>query len=436
MEPNLISGSAPSVRSEADLFSVPASDVSIISSDHQPYFPIVTITDTNLIQFSISGSNTHYLDLNNSHLYMKCRLVNKDGTTITTAKCAVGNLFFHTFFQNVQITLNGVLVEDSNNMYAFTSWLQRQLSFGYGQKKAALTNELYYNNRFPDNFDITQNADFKEHYETCKDSKTFEVLGNFCTSVTQQKKYLLPNVEVGITLRRNPPEFYLDCAADTTIKPDSFKVIVDDAIFYARRHLLNPQLSLAHQQRMLKGETAKYSCRRTELKTFALPTGSFGSSGQLVFTGPVPELVVVCATTSEAFRGALSKSPFNFQHFNIQEISINVDDDPSMFRTLQLDFNSNVFLRGYNSLFKAVKDFDEGNLIPRQDYSEGNVIYVFEILPIAGNGLFSQERDAQIKVELKFSTALTAPINVMVLGQFQSLIQIDQNKNVYNYARR
>jgi len=435
MDPNLVAGSTPSVRSETDIFSLPVSDVSIVSSDDQPYYPIVTISETNLIQFLVNGSNTHYLDLNSSYLYLKCRLVNKDGSKVTE-KCAVGNLFFHTLFQNVQVTLNGVVVEDHNNMYPYSSYLQRQLAYGYAVKTSNMSTELYYKNGSPDNFDPNMNLDFKQHFDMTKDSKTFEVLGNLCTSITQQKKYLPPNVEVGITIRRQTPDFYLDCAKTGTVTSGAFKVIIDDAIFYARRHLLNPQLSLAHQQRLLKGETAKYPCRRTEVKTFALPTGSYGSSGQLVFTGPVPELLVVCATTSEAFRGALDKSPFNFQNFNIQEISITVDDDPSMFRTMSFDFANNISLRGYQSLFKAVKDMDASNYIARDTYNLGNAMYVFELMPVAGNGLFSQEREAQVKVEIKFAQALTEPINVIVLGQFQSVIQIDHNKNVYNYVKR
>ena len=76
------------------------------------------VRDSGPIEFEISGSGEDYIDFANTVLYVKAKITANDGTNLV-ADAAVGpaNLFLHSLFSQVDISLNGTLVTPSTNTY-------------------------------------------------------------------------------------------------------------------------------------------------------------------------------------------------------------------------------------------------------------------------------------------------------------------------------
>ena len=55
------------------------------------------------------------------------------------------NLFLHSLFSQVDISLNGTLVTTSTNTYPYRAMLETLLSYGEDAKKTQLTSALFYN---------------------------------------------------------------------------------------------------------------------------------------------------------------------------------------------------------------------------------------------------------------------------------------------------
>jgi len=335
-------------------------------------------------------------------------------------------------FQNCYVALNGTQISDSANFYPYYAWIQNHLALSEGLKTTELTNELYYKDTKADDLTTSTNSGFKSRYEISKSSKSFEMLGRICASIFLQKRYLPTNVDISIVLRRNPPEFLFlsTTTSETGVTGVPFKLKIEDAILYVRKHAVHPQILRLHQSHFGNGKRAIYPVKRTEIKSICLQTGSLGSTGDVLFNGILPDILTIGFVSTKALTGALDKNPFNFEHFNLTNIAITVDNDSAVYRSLNFDFANHQYLRGYNTLFNAVGYEGNGNYIERTDYPNGNTLIVFDLQPSTGGKRYQLERTGQVKIELKFSEALSAPINIIAHAQFQSYIQIDINRNI------
>ena len=66
------------VKSELDLFSVPSTQTSIDQTRYEKIYPLNTITDTGPLEFRFSTGDKDYVDLQNTFLYIKARILNND----------------------------------------------------------------------------------------------------------------------------------------------------------------------------------------------------------------------------------------------------------------------------------------------------------------------------------------------------------------------
>ena len=131
-------------KSELDLFSVPPTQTSVEQGNWVEYHPITSVAGDSPIEFDINGSAEDYLDFANT-IYVKAKLTAMDGANLA-ADAAVGpvNIFLHSLFSQVDISLNGTLITQSTNTYPYRAILETLLSYGEDAKKSQLTSALFY----------------------------------------------------------------------------------------------------------------------------------------------------------------------------------------------------------------------------------------------------------------------------------------------------
>ena len=96
------------------------------------YHPLTAaaVRDGGPIEFEISGSGEDYVDFANTVvLYVKVKITANDGTNLA-ADAAVGpaNLFLHSLFSQVDISLNGTLITPPTNTYPYRAMFETLLS--------------------------------------------------------------------------------------------------------------------------------------------------------------------------------------------------------------------------------------------------------------------------------------------------------------------
>ena len=103
------------LKSKLDLFSVPPIQTSVENGNWIEYHPLTTVDDSP-IEFDINGTGKDYIDLANTMLLVRAKIINMDGTDIADAD-PIGpvNLWLHSPFSQVDISLNGTQVTTSTN---------------------------------------------------------------------------------------------------------------------------------------------------------------------------------------------------------------------------------------------------------------------------------------------------------------------------------
>ena len=77
---------------------------------------------------------------------------------------------------------------------------------------------------------------------------------------------------------------------------------------------------------------------------------------------------------------------------------------------------------------------NQGNGITREQYRNGYTLFVFDLTPDLCLGDHKQPmKTGNASIECQFGAPLEAAINFVVLGEFQSFIEIDANRNVLCY---
>ena len=426
-------------KSELDLFAVPPTQTSVEKGALIPYQPIASITDGGPIEFYIPGSGDEYIDLAQTQLYVRAKITNADGTNLA-AEAPVGpvNLFLHSLFSQVDVSLNERLITASTPTYPFRAIIETLLSYGHDAKKSQLSAALFFKDTAGKmdvvdptiEEDADANVGLKSRYALTQRSRVVDMIGRIHSDIFFQNKYMLNGVNMKIKLIRSKNEFCLVSSGDN---PD-FKVQILEAMLFVRRMKISPSIQLAHSRALEKGN-AKYPIRRVQCKMMSIPAGNITLTQDHVFLGSLPNHIVIACVDNRAFSGSFTRNPFHFQHFNVTSCAIHVDGEQIPAKPLRPSFQgpSLNFIRAYQTLFSGTNKMfeDQGNEITRSDYAQGYTLYAFDLTPdLTCGGHFNLQKQGNLRLEMNFRQPLASTINVLVYAEFENIIEIDRSRNV------
>ena len=427
----LHSSSCECVKSELDLFTLPPTQTSIEQGEWVQYKPLASLTDDSPIEFVVPGHGDEYIDLSHTMLHVQAKIVKSDGgNTQATDMVSPVNNFLHSLFTQVDVYLNQRLVSSPGNTYAYRSYIETLLNYGPAAKGSHLTAGLWYNDD-AGNMDKTDetNGGFKARRNLTIKSKAVDLMGHIHADIFNQEKFLLNGVELRLRLIRSRDAFSLMSATST------FKVNIMEANLYVRKNKINPSVLLAHSK-TLALTSAKYPVTKVEVKNVTIPTGVQSKTLDNIFLGQLPKRVVVGFVGNAAFIGDMKKNPFNFQNFGLNFLALYVDGHQIPSRPLQPQYGtSNLYVHAYHTLFSGtgIHFLNEGNCIPREEYPEGNCLAAFDLTPdLSANTMthWNLVRQGSLRLDVRFEANLTETINCVVYGEFDNVVEIDNDRNV------
>lgn len=419
----LLKDSPECAKSELNLFVPPPTQTVIERGQWVQFHPIANVSDGGPIEFIVSGNGEDYLDLSHTQLYVRAKILKKDGKPITD-ECNVGpvNLFLHSLFSQVDISLNDRVVSSSNNTYAYRAYIETLLNHGYDSKTSQLTTELFFKdtagkmNAFDEK---EENDGFNKRAAFFKKSATVDMVGRLHVDLFNQERLLLNLVDLKIKLIQSKPEFCLLGEGD-------YKVTFEHVSLFIRKVRINPAVIVAHGKTLEKA-TAKYPIDRVVCKVFSIPQSSYSFVQDNVFAGQMPKRLVLACVDNDAFNGNFKKSPFDFQHFNTNFVGVYVDGQPVPYQPLELDFENGNYIRAYQNLFLN----NDGIYVSRSEFANGYALFLFDLSPDLCDGEhFNLIRHSNLRIELKFKKSLEQTISLIVFAEFESLIEINKSRNI------
>ena len=262
--------SCEGVKSELDLFAVPPTQTSIEHGGWIEHQPITSLDSGGPIEFVVPGAGDAYIDLANTYLLVRAKVVRGVGTDIADdTPVAPVNNWLHSLFSQVDVHLNDTLVTPSSNTYPFRAYVETLLSYGAEAKKTQLTSQLWYKDT-AGHMEATQenggNAGLVERRRHVAGSRVVEMMGRLHVDLFMQDRFLINGVTVKIRLVRSKDAFSLMAGG---ANPD-YKVRIVDAVLFVRKAVLSPTVAMAHIRALEKG-TAKYPLRPVDCKVYSIP---------------------------------------------------------------------------------------------------------------------------------------------------------------------
>lgn len=425
-------GSEECTKSELDLFHIGPTQTSIERSVFIEVPPLTALTESAPLDFFIAGNGEDYMDLNNTLLYLTCKIVNEDGSNLAEdAKVGLVNYPIASIFSQVDITIADRLISQSNNCYPYRSFIESVLNYSDDTLATQFSAGLFYKDTAGEHESAELDGDnegFVKRAALTAASRKIDLLGHLHADLFFQEKLLLNGVDVKIKLTRNKDAFCLmSDAADR-----QYKLQILSASLFVKKVRVSPGVRLGHAEGLLTSN-AKYPVDRVSMKVFSIPRGSRVSNQENLFLGQLPKQVVIGLVDNDAFSGVYNKNPFNFKHYDINFAALYLDGEQNPMKPFQPDFQEGNCVREYMSLVQTAGKHmkDRSLLINREEYARGYTLFAFDLTPDQeGGDHYSLIKTGNLRAELRFARPLPTTVNMVVYGVFDNVIEINQRRNV------
>lgn len=418
-------------KEQLDIFALPQTQVSIEEVEYLEYKPTASIENDGEIEFNILPSDDHYIDVSQTYLSLCASIVDDDyGIIDDDDNVGTVNLPFHSFFSNVSVALNNKTLSPPTHLYPYRAYFETLFNYNCTAKESHQTLALYYKDTAGKMNSLTENLGLLERKKHFEKSKIVAMFGKVSTDILGQSKFLINGVGLNIVFSRAKAAFCLMHAGT-----QKYCVKIHSAILHVKRVKIAPSILLAHHK-VLQTATAKYPVSRVDVKNFTIPNGSSTHSIDVVFSGQLPVRVIIAFVLNSAVNGSAPQNPFNFQHFDLNYLSLTRDGVPVTSKPIQPIFtgeNLNYAL-SFFSCFSGTSIYtkDDGFGVSRDDYINGYVVHCFDLTSDSSvnSHQWSLRKNGVIGLDLRFGAALPATISCIAYGEFQNLVEIDHNRRV------
>ena len=92
-----------------------------------------------------SGAGNDYIDLANTYLFVEAQIMDDDDTTLDGgADVGPVNLWMHSLFSDVSVSLNENLVSPPTSLFPYRAYIETLLSYDPATKEFQLTGVIWY----------------------------------------------------------------------------------------------------------------------------------------------------------------------------------------------------------------------------------------------------------------------------------------------------
>jgi hypothetical protein len=434
------------------LFDKPLINTGIVSHKWIQHRPISQISNSGVLEFTIPGTSSSYINLHCSFLQIQGKIVRENGERITEADDDVGfiNIPLQSLWRQVDISLQQQIINSKvGPNYAYKSYIDSLVNYSTTQKKGQLTSQLFALDtaRFMD--DAVANIGYYQRRKRTKNGYLVQLSAPLFLDLCEQDRLILNGVEINLKFWANQPAFYLMSSE----KDKRYEFVITDAYFNACMVEVSPAIVVGHAA-ALKEYPALYPISQSDIKTFSISQGLYDFTVDNIFQGDVPSNVIIGLVASEGYNGSFKRNPFNFDHFNCNFCGFYINGESVPGEPFQPNYPEEVtdpetgevtqspknlqsvsYNESYLSLFGQSYSSDENIAISWEDYPKGYCLYKFDFLEKKKEGdeseiISSLPRRGHTRLILKFKKPLKESVNVLIYARFPRIMKIDQTRNI------
>jgi hypothetical protein len=424
------SDSVNSITNALDFFQIPPTNVTVSSAKT---FEILTSNPLNdpPYHFKIHSSD-NYIDPTKCYLLTEFRIrkENEHGQLVNLAAnedVAPIQMIGNTFMHNMRVQVNGREIFNSNSLMAYKSYFTHELSYSPTAKTCHLNEAGYYFGLGDTTLEAGTGHESRK--ALFAESKTAQFIAKLDADIFCQPLFLLNHIEIDIEITPNESKFVL-VSPNPNVK---YHLELQTCKLYVKKLSLMDGLSL-DIARKLELKPARYAVRKSMMKSMFISQGRYEFSAN-IFQDQVPRRIVCGLVANADYVGQYSKSPFNFQPFDVQEISIVANGRQFPQTPYDLSYTQNRYMRPFHDMNEAIgfANTSEGNGITYAQYGKTHCIYVFNLTNSGEDqgGLFDLIKNGTTAIHIRFGTAVPAGgYMLIIMGEADSLFMLDKYRTI------
>jgi len=366
-------------------------------ADVQRVYTSNVLSDAQIITFNINGDANLWIDPSELRVYLKCKLVQEDGTvfpefdnTDAGTRAASGHSWylepniFHNLWKDITVKIQGKLFPSQCLSYAHKAYMEKILLTQRKEEDQLFELEGWYvpDGRYMDGSTVKDTNPKTDHEAAPKKRRETRLMGlaprnangvEFYAKINHDffnvNKLLPPGVNVEINFERQSSAFW--ATTKTTKGPP--KLVIENMYLVNRRSKPYSDVNASLVNNLMSAGAANYQLTRTTLRTFNISAGQVELTEFNALSGQVPTKIVVGLVKSTEYAGLSDHSPFKFRHWNVKEMYCVKGTRNYPSEKFETDFAKGETLMAWHAMKQNIfpKDDDFVPIIDKEAWSGG-----------------------------------------------------------------
>lgn len=417
---------------------------SLLDSHYPVGFNKNNLTDP--IIFDVRGTD-RWMDLEDAYFAIEGQIIGQDKTdpntptdASNTAKLRIVNNFFSSLFSSVRVSLNNSTTTFNNEHYNYMSYFINLLN--YTSDTQNIHGSLFmWCKDTAGKMDVNDdtNAGAKIRKSWVVDNKLIGSM-KLCSPLFMMKPYLLPFMNLNITMNRIPDHDFLFISPAAS----DFKFQIDKIVLKIRKVKTVTSFTTSIEHMLYKmNEPIRYPL--TNATVFTKTYSGYGTDliEENIFHGILPNRIVFGIVDNDAFNGtSKSKNPYNFKNKGITEVGIKINGVPFPHQPITMNFATNDYYDAYHQFLhslKSITPMSNSVFITPAEYKEGYTLFSFDMSSDQRGGLNPlslHNQPANVQLHIKFAQSQAADIiTLVVYYETSTRVLIDSSRQVQVYTK-
>lgn len=436
MQEYKFSESEEGFSSKLAVFDPPKMDTSILDTERVRYYPKSAISEGSPIVYRIEPYTSGYIDGANTSMTIEMKIVKGvDETVSETDLVSLSNLPLTSIFSQVAVTMSGTEINpDVGSMAPYKNYIEMLLMVDKEAKTSVGEQRGYFQDSTQGVGTCTPtakvenpNAGLIARHSLTKSGSCIVVKGPIGLQYIEKlNKFLINGMNIYLTFYQSLDAFRLIASTADT----KYKVKIESMYLTVTYVKIRAEVLVRHSELLASGKNATYAYPRVYMRNHVIPANVNSFSISQVLADRIPTLLVLGLVDSDAYTGSLTKSPFNFEHFNVNYISLQVGSHSVPDRPMEPDFGNNKFSEEYEAFLSVTRG--QGSSFSKKDFANGNCLFCFNVqnhLDLK-DGVFPIIRKANTRLELRFKANLTKSVVAVLYMLTPGLYTVSESRMV------
>lgn len=354
------------------------------------------------------------------------------------------NLMCQAMWKDVEIKLNSRTVTKNANLeYANKAYLETLMTYSNDALNTHMQSEMW----CPDDPKDVADDDYEKNYhktaaaveksERYCQNKDFSFTMQLHTEFNSINGFIMDMMPYTFTFVKNDPKFFLRANKDdkTCQNTEYYKVKFTSLRLTGNFVKPSPEVMTMYKKHLASYQPFLYQTTRTDVITNQAFKGQTEYNwGQMFASDMLPDTVYMAIVDTDAKNGNWYKDPFKFEHCNVTNVQLRVNNRNMPVEPLQPEWDKDNYMRTYKQLYEncSIKTNNIGLSITPEMFKNGSTIFAWDLNHDQCAGAHSNHGDmyGTVSLHMLFGGANGLPKNmtVVVWGVYRDYLAIDNER--------